>query len=138
MSVLLHVLPVASVSATPLNFGSFSRDSETVSAKAAIVVMVSYGVPYNVVLSAGMHYSQAWRNVEGSGSLIPYGLFQESGDEWGDGDFDGTYPRGRSRSGIGTGTVQVLTVRGELYVSTLLSTSPPGAYQDVVTVTVYY
>jgi spore coat protein U-like protein len=138
MPVVVRVLPVASVAATPLDFGPFARNSGTVSGNATIMVNVSSGVPYNIVINAGMHYSQTWRNVENSGSLIQYALFEESGDEWGDGDFDGTYPRGRSVAGVGTGAVQIYLVRGELYVSTLPANSPSGAYLDVVNVTVYY
>jgi spore coat protein U-like protein len=138
MAVLVEVLPVATVTTTSLSFGSFTLDSKTVMGSATITVLVSSGVPYHIALDAGKHYSRTWRNVESSGSLIEYGLFQESGDEWGDADYSGTYPRGGSLAGTGTGTLQSYVVRGVLYVSTAAADSQSGAYQDVVGVTVYY
>ena len=85
-----------------------------------------------------MHYADGWRNVENSGFMARYVLSQESGAEWGDGDFAGSYPRGRSVGGMGTGSAQYYNVRGELLVSSLAANAPIGAYQDVLLVTVYY
>jgi spore coat protein U-like protein len=101
-------------------------------------VSVAPGVPYFIAISAGMHFADGWRNVENSGFLARYVLSQESGAEWGDGDFVGSYPRGRSVGGLGAGVPQYYNVRGELLVPTLDARAPIGAYQDVLLVTVYY
>ena len=138
MPVSVLVLPVASVNVTPLVFGPFTRGVTTVPGMAVITVTLSSGIPYFVTINAGMHFADSWRNVEGSGFLARYALFQASGAEWGDADFAGSYPRGRSAGGIGTGASQSYNVRGELYVSSLAANAPAGSYQDVLLVTVYY
>jgi spore coat protein U-like protein len=138
MPVSVRVLPVATLIATPLRFGQFTRDSKIAYGQATITVSLSPCVPYNITLDAGMHYSAGWRNVERSGFLIRYRLFQESGREWGDRDFENTYPRGRSLAGTGIGSPQRAIVRGVLYVSSIDLNAPEGLYQDLVRVTLYY
>ena len=138
MPVSVRVLPVASVTVTHMFFGSFTRDMTTVRGRAAVTVSLAPGLPYFIAISAGMHYADGWRNVENSGFMARYVLSQESGAEWGDGDFVGSYPQGGSVGGRGAGSAQYYNVRGELLVSSLAANAPIGAYQDVLLVTVYY
>jgi spore coat protein U-like protein len=138
MQVVARIVAKTSVLATPLDFGSFTRESGTVHGQAAITVTVSPGIAYQVAIGAGLHASEAWRHLENAGFLVAYRLFQPSGREWGDRDFENSYPRGRSVAGVGTGFPVTYTVRGELYAASLAPEAPTGAYADVVTVTLYY
>lgn len=126
------------LSTTDLDFGTFTQVSGIVTRDATITVKASVGLPYNITLSGGNSYDGVSRNIAAGMSKIPYKILKPDGlAEWGDADFDGTYPQGTSVSGTGDGTDQTFLAHGELDASKAAGL-PNDVYTDFVTVTIWY
>jgi spore coat protein U-like protein len=132
---LVVVEPEVTVSATPLYFGNalpnyYSRSSST------ITINASAGALYSIALDRGSTPptpgAEDQRLMAGPLSNLPYRLFTDAGYDWGDDGITNSYP---SVAGFGSGTDQPYTVNGEAAV---FSTTPPGEYVDLVTVTVNF
>ncbi len=134
-----YLQPSAWVSATYLYFGAFVTGSGNISATSTVTVTATADLPYHIVMNAGVHYANTWRNIENSGSIVAYGIYKPGGGEWGDNDYDNTYPYGSSLAGTGDGTAQAYTATGYLHTNSTSVGAPANAYYtDVVTVTVYF
>lgn len=139
MDVSAQVVPVCTISTTPVAFGAYSGDQ--ISTTASVTVLCSKSEPYSVTIDAGQHYGETWRRVALGSNFMKYGLFKPAsvGDgEWSDMEFTNTYPFGSPLSGVGTGAAQTITVTARLFGATMNGYPEPGAYTDVVNVSVYY
>ena len=74
----------------------------------------------------------------GSGDYLPYKIWKDPyrKREWGDSDFDNTYPAGRSLCVKGCSAVQSHPVYGTVWPRK--KGVPAGLYTDVVNIKVYY
>jgi len=127
-----------SVTASELNFGTFTQVSGWQLADANITVLAPVGVPYNIALNAGSYYNGNYRGISSGSNRMSYSVFQPNlASEWGDSDFDNTYHFGASVAGTGDGTSQVYTAHGMLNTSQAVGL-PNSQYFDTVTITVYY
>jgi len=139
-AVAARLLPVVSVSATSLDFGTWVAADRIHLATATVTVQASVGASYAVTLDAGQHYDGVfWRHVQNNGAEVSYLVVDPSGSFlWGDGGFANTYSPGNAVHGVGTGTPQSLTANGFLFSLFASPASPAGTYTDLITVTVYY
>jgi spore coat protein U-like protein len=140
IAVAAKLLPVVSVSATSLDFGTWVAADQIHAATATVTVLASAGTQYAVTLDAGQHGDGVlWRHIENSGSQVPY-LIVDPSDSflWGDGGFANTYTAGTAVHGVGSGSPQSLTANGFLFTLYASPASPTGTYTDFITVTVYY
>ncbi len=140
MGVASRLLPVVSVSATNMDFGTWVAADEIHVATATVTVQASTGTSYAITLDAGRHYDgEFWRHVDNSGFQVPY-LIVDPSDSflWGDADFASTFSPGSAVLGVGSGLPQSLTANGFLFTLFARSDSPAGTYTDFITVTVYY
>ncbi len=138
LDVSANVVAACTVSATGVAFPDTTGSNGNVYANGDVAVNCASGVAYNIALDAGLYYTGGWRGVYDSvANYISYALFKDSAytSEWSDSDYDNTSPYGSSLADTGTGVDQAHTVYGLLVVS---ESSVPGAYSDVVNVTVYY
>ena len=126
------------LSATSMNFGEMD-DAGTYRAEAVISVKAPAGTSFHIAINGGLHYAAGSRWMQGAEGLgqIAYQVFKDPGfsQQWGDGDFDGTFPQGTSLAGVGMGPKTDFIPYGRLV---LRETPPPGYYQDMLTVTVHY
>jgi spore coat protein U-like protein len=140
IAVAAKLLPVVSVSATSLDFGTWVAADQIHAATATVIVQASPGTSYAVTLDAGQHYDGVfWRHIKNGGSQVPY-LIVDPSDSflWGDGGFTDTYSAGSAVHGVGSGSPQSLTANGFLFTLYASPASPAGTYTDFITVTVYY
>jgi spore coat protein U-like protein len=140
IAVAAKLLPVVSVSATSLDFGTWVAADQIHAATATVTVQASAGTAYAVTLDAGQHSDGVfWRHIENGGSQVPY-LVVDPSDSflWGDGGFAGTYTAGSAVHGVGSGSPQSLTANGFLFTLYASPESPAGTYTDFINVTVYY
>ncbi len=140
LDVSANVIPTCTVSASPVNFGDFDSSAD-IYANGDVTVNCASGVPYHIALGAGQNQdpsSLGRRITDGSGNYILYFLLKpDMYYQWGDSDYDNTYPHGSSVAGTGSGSTQPYTVYGSILQSSALG-KPSGLYTDVVTVTVHY
>ena len=130
---------VCSLIVPPLKFGlieSFGERQE----KWLIWIMCKLGDNYKLSVGAGRSRLFSSRNLtNGKGKKLAYHLFftapDNSEEEWGDNDFENTYPPGRSNQGTGTGQWQTFTLTGKIFID---PSSFVGTYQDTVKITLHY
>ncbi len=121
------------VSASGVAFGVLSILEFAVDAAGEISVTCPGGMPYTIGLDGGQAADGPSNHRLSSGSnLIPYGLYKDStrSQHWGqEGDSEGPV------SDTGTGSLQLFQVYGRVPAQTAPT---PGAYSDVISVTVTY
>jgi spore coat protein U-like protein len=120
------------ISASNLAFGTYT--GAQVQATSTISITCTSSTPYNVGLDPGTSTgaSVSTRKMSGpTGSLLPYALFRDSAysNNWG--NTVGT----DTEAGTGNGSVQTLTVYGQLASGQYVI---PGSYVDTITATVTY
>jgi spore coat protein U-like protein len=138
LRTIAMVRPKIKISATSMNFGNID-DAGTYLASAIITVKAPVGTSFNIAIDAGLHYSGGSRQMKKTGKPdnIPYQIFKDPGYsmQWGDSDFDNTFPHGSSLSGISTGPKTEFIAYGRV----ILQEAPAyGFYIDMLTVTIHY
>lgn len=134
MPVSMTITAGCTVTATSVPFGTQSTLGAVISAQGTVSATCTNTTPYNIGLDkgGGTGATTAVREMTGpAGALINYGLFQNAGFTTNFGNTVGT----DTLAGIGNGVAQTVTVYGRVPAQT----SPaPGAYADVVNVTVTF
>jgi len=135
-NVTLTIVANCIISAQPLNFGSSQGVLATaVSANTTVGVTCTNTTPYNLGLNAGTGTGSTTsaRTMSGTGantSTVAFNLFQTAGaTNWG--NTQGT----DTLAGTGNGTLQTLTVYGQVPAQT---TPQPDTYKSTITATVYF
>lgn len=155
-NVTANVPSNCKVSATNLNFGTYTPGSGAVTGNSTISVNCTKGTAFTVALNDGSSTGASFtnRNMTGTGSadtagntastsdLLNYQLYTTStvgsgGTVWGDGS-TGTSTVARTGKGMGTPQAIAETVYGQIPDSGANLSAVPGAYSDTVTVTVSY
>lgn len=120
------------VSASDLNFGNTGVLSANIDSTSTISVQCTTSTPYAIGLNQGVNGgSVTTRQMAGSGGLINYSLFRDSGRTQNWGSTAGT----DTVAGVGNGAAQNYTVYGRVPAQT---TPAPALYTDTITVTVTY
>lgn len=120
------------VSASDLNFGNTGVLSANIDSTSTISVQCTTSTPYTIGLNQGVNGgSVTTRQMAGSGGLINYSLFRDSGRTQNWGSTAGT----DTVAGVGNGAAQNYTVYGRVPAQT---TPAPALYTDTITVTVTY
>ncbi len=120
------------VSASDLNFGNAGVLSASIDSTSTISVQCTTSTPYTIGLNQGVNGgSVTTRQMAGSGGLINYSLFRDSGRTQNWGSTVGT----DTVAGVGDGAAQNYTVYGRVPAQT---TPAPALYTDTITVTVTY
>jgi spore coat protein U-like protein len=124
------VVNQCSVSATNMNFGSAAQLNSALSASAQVSISCNATIPITVALDNGSTGTGPTNRLMTAGSdNIRYGIYKDSTH---------TQPWGNTvgvNTASGTGPSATLTAYGQVPVQT---TPNPGAYADVVGVTVTY
>jgi spore coat protein U-like protein len=140
LNVSINVVEMCSITTSPLEFGDYNP-SEGAAAEGSVEVTCPKGLPYKVALDAGENSRSGHlrRMSNGSGDYLPYKIWKDPHHrcEWGDSDFDNTYPAGRSLCVKGCSVVQSHPVFGTVRPHKKKDL-PTGKYTDVVNVKVYY
>ena len=136
MNVNAQVLPACqSVSTTGMNFGSVAAGNVKVDSTSTITVTCTNLVPYDVTIDNGLNHpilatQRKMANGLITGNFLDYELYLDVAhtQRWHDAGFlSGTF----KLIAIGSGAAQINTVFGQV---TSTSSTPPGAYSDVVNV----
>jgi spore coat protein U-like protein len=134
--VTLKIVADCTIAATGIDFGqSQGVLASTVSATGHLNVTCTNTTPYNVGLNAGTGTGSngTTRFMSGTGGntgTVRFNLYQSPGATlWG--NTQGT----DSMSGTGNGSLQTLTVYGEIPTQT---TPAPDTYKSTITATVYF
>ena len=139
LDVSINVVELCTVTTSPLAFGDYNP-SEGAIAEGSVEVTCPKGVPYKIALDAGENpKADLFRRMSnGSGDYLPYKIWKDPyrRREWGDSDFDNSYPAGRSLCVKGCSAVQSHPVYGTVWPRK--NGVPAGLYTDVVNVKVYY
>ncbi|MES2390277.1 MAG: spore coat U domain-containing protein [Acidobacteriota bacterium] len=131
-SVTATEQPSCTLSASNLTFGTYS--GVLVTSTSSITVQCTNSTTYNIGLNAGTATGATvtTRNMTGpSASHLQYGLYRNSAHTTNWGNTVGT----DTQSGSGSGTVQTLTVYGQLPAGQSTHT---GTYSDTITATLTY
>lgn len=134
--VTMKIIADCTIAASNLDFGqSQGVLNATVAVNTTINVTCTNTTPYNLGLSAGTGTgsSGTTRYMSGTGGntgTVRFNLYQTAGATlWG--DTQGT----DTRSGTGTGSLQAITVYGEVPAQ---ATPAPDTYKSTITATVYF
>ena len=132
-SVVAVVNPSCTVSATTMNFGSVGFLSANRDTSNTISVNCSNLIPYTISLGDGLNGigDPTSRKMNNGGTLVDYGIYQDSGRSTPWGDSIGT----NTVSDSGTGSTQNFTAYGRVPTQT---TPVPGTYSDTIVMTVTY
>jgi spore coat protein U-like protein len=121
-------------SANDLSFGSNGIWLANVDASSTFQVQCTNGTPYQIGLDLGGNADGSTRRMKHStaNEFVNYELYTDSGRStvWGN-----TVDTDTLRSQTGSGSNQTLTVYGRVPVQPV---STPGAYSDLITITVTY
>lgn len=136
LNVTATVLKSCELATTPVAFGAITPSQAGVTdAAGSVAVVCTKTTPYTVALSTGAHsntYSK--RNMIGASAPdgLAYNLYKDAGRStvWGDGTGGSALV-----AGVGNSVHQTYPVYGRLNKNQFVT---PGAYSDVVTVTVCY
>ena len=127
-------LPVCTIAANPLAFGSVTSLQSAIDAQTSISTRCSSGTPYEIWLDGGLTNTTnpSQRAMQHGSDRLTYGLYQNSHrtSPWGD------VPGSNVLGGTGNGQTIALPVYGR--ISTSQVTPPPGNYSDTVIATVNY
>ena len=119
------------VSASPINFGTYSAMTSNIDANGALTINCTLGLPYSISLNGGLSNAQPTqrRMTLGSAAII-YGLYSNSTRTvpWGN-------TAGQIVSRTGTGATESVPVYGRVAPQ---STPSSGTYTDTVVVTINY
>jgi len=135
LAVSATVVPLCSVSTSPVQFGTYS--GATIAANGVIYVTCTDLLPFNIALDGGASYMPGQRRMsDGDSSYLNYELFMnpELTNPWGDIGYGDTTPW-ISVSGSGNGGQTGYAVYGQVLA---FQDTPAGAYSDVVNVTIHY
>jgi len=134
--VTMKIVADCSISASGIDFGQKPGVlTQAITGSSAINVTCTNTTPYNVGLNEGTGTGSTGtsRYMSGTGAntgTVQFNLYRSQGSGlWG--DTQGT----DTMSGVGNGTLQTLTVYGEIPVQT---TPMPDSYKSSVTATVYF
>lgn len=134
--VTLKIIADCVIATNPLDFGQSQGVLNTaVNQTSQLQVTCTNTTPYNIGLNAGTGTGStiAARVMSGTGantSTVGFNLYQTAGaTNWGNTSGSDT------KSGIGNGTTQSLTVYGTIPVQT---TPQPDTYKSTITATVYF
>jgi spore coat protein U-like protein len=131
-TVTATVVAYCQLSASALAFGTYS--GTVIDSDSSVSVSCTNTTPYNVGLNAGTATGAtvAARKMTGpSSTLLSYTLYKNSGLSTNWGNTVGT----DTESGTGSGTVQALTVYGQIPAGQYVR---PGSYTDTITATITY
>ena len=133
LGVSLTITAGCAVTANPVAFATSSLLTTALSASGSVVPNCTNTTPYTVSLDAGTGTGAtvAARKMTGpSSATVTYSLYQDAGfgTVWGN-------TAGSTVGGTGSGSPQSITVYGKVPVQ---AAPAPGAYADVVGVTVAY
>ncbi len=135
IAVSATVLANCTIGATPLAFGNY--DGTVNNAPATINITCTNKTTYTVALNAGTTSGSTTtaRLMAGSGtaagSTLPYALYQDSSHSKNWGNTVGT----DTVAGTGNGTLQPLTVNGQIAANQFVT---PGSYGDTITASITY
>lgn len=146
LEVSLHVDELCTVSTSPLAFDEWNpkkyNPSEGAIAEGRVDVTCSKSVHYKIALDAGDYLKAGhFRQMKNkSGDYMPYKIWKDRHRkrEWGDSDFDNTYPAGTSLCVKDRSGRQSHPVFGTVWPWPRKNGFPSGWYTDVVNVKVYY
>lgn len=132
----LQIIADCTINANPLDFGQSQGVLATaVAVNTTIGVTCTNTTLYNLGLNAGTGTGSttSTRTLSGTGAntgTVAYNLFQAAGaTNWG--NTQGT----DTKSGTGTGSLQTLTVYGQVPAQ---ATPAPDTYKSTITATVYF
>ena len=136
LDVSAWVGAACTVQTTPVDFGQYD-DANITYGSGDITVTCPAAFPYNIALDAGLHYDEVYRTVSDGINQMEYGIGVPGNPliEWGDSDYDNTYPNGASISDVGDGSPQPHVFDAAIPPQGVF---PDGVYSDTVGVTVYY
>jgi len=139
MMVSVTVQASCTVSANPLDFGSYQPGHGAVSARTTLAVLCSRGAPFVVALDAGTAGSMAQRRMMLGTAGLQYNLYTTAAHTtvWGDGSQGSATVSGTGR-GLMAGAALNETVYGRLADSPANAGLAPGLYTDTITVTITY
>ncbi len=131
LAVTAGITDVCSVNTVTLAFGEVSLTGPT-SSNGTVNVTCTSGGAYTVSLDNGLHATGAQRNLSSSSNsnVLAYNVYSDSARSV---PWNSTAPN--VVTGTGTGTVQPLTVYGQIPAG---QTIVVGAYLDTIQVTVTY
>jgi spore coat protein U-like protein len=138
-TVMATVLKNCTVSATNLNFGTYTPTGGALAVNSTVSVSCTVSTPFNTELTAGTTSGTtiAQRLLsDGSGDTLQYNLYTTSGFTTPWGTTVGTNTVAGTGAGLSTPVVQ--TVYGQLVDSAANQAEPPGSYSDTITVNVAY
>lgn len=120
------------VSATAINFGSVATIAANIDQTSTLTVNCSSTTPYTISLDAGggTGATIATRKMMNGANFVNYTLYRDAGRTqlWGT-------AVGDTVAGTGTGANQTLTIYARTPTQAV---PPPGAYTDVVNITITY
>jgi len=126
------------VTATDLDFGTYTPGGGDVTSTSSISVSCTAGLGYEVNLNGGLGASVSPRTMIGTlGGSLDYNLYTDAGltTIWGDNTGGTGHQTG---TGTGLGNSVAYTVYGEIPDSGTNLNSAEGTYADTVTVSVIY
>ena len=136
LDVTVTVAQACSVTAIPVSFAGY--DGTAANATGDVTVTCPQGTDYNIALDAGNNNDGTYRRMVDAGatSFLSYFLYQDDiNTEWGDSDYDNTYPGGASLAGTGSNGPDPHPVYGFIPSG---QNPADGLHSDTVNVTVYY
>ena len=134
--VVTNVAPECSVSATPLNFGTFSNLAVPVDATSTVTIHCVSGTAWfaGFDVGTGSGATESARKLTSGGHVLSYSIFKDAARSVALGALESG--RAGVLGGTGTGAPEVLTLYGRVFTSPTLP--PPGTYTDTITVTVQF
>ena len=130
------VAAACTVSASPMNFGSFSSLTSVVDTTTSVTVNCVSGTIWTagINLGTGAGASLASRKLTSGANILNYNIFRDAARTEVMGDFPAG--GGNALGGTGTGFNDVQTLYGR--IPTNATTPPVGTYTDLITVTVQF
>ena len=129
------VAAACTVSASPMNFGSFSSLTSVVDTTTSVTVNCVSGTTWlaGIDLGTGAGASLASRKLTGGANILDYNIFRDAARTQVMGGF---VTGGNVLGGTGTGLNDVQTLYGRIPANA--TTPPAGTYTDLITVTVQF
>jgi spore coat protein U-like protein len=140
MTVSVTVASTCTVSANPLNFGTYQPGQGNMSASTTLAVLCSKGAPFSVALNAGTGGAGVTQRLMAMGAnRLQYNLYTTAAHTtvWGDGSQSTATVSGVGR-GLANGAAVTQTVYGQVPDTAANVSLSPGLYSDTITVTVSY
>ncbi|OTP76217.1 Sigma-fimbriae tip adhesin [Caballeronia sordidicola] len=138
LNVTLALQANCAISATPLNFGTNGVLATALNQQTTVAITCTNTTPYNVGLDGGTVAGStvpsrlmAGTATGNTGTTVSFQLYQDAGRATVWGNTQGT----NTVAGVGTGSVQSISVYGQVPAQT---TPKPDTYQTTITATVYF